>query len=89
VHWNRADDGATPGAPDLTTRLTIGQPGVLPLFAGEVARQGHFEWHSWARKDSLSPGVWTVSLTYPDGRPLPCGSATTAARACRFSVTIG
>jgi hypothetical protein len=87
VHWTRAGSSVAPGAPDLTTRLAIGQPQLASVFAGEVQRQGHFAWHSWARKDSLSPGAWTVSLTYPDGHPLRCGA--TAPRPCRFSVTIG
>jgi hypothetical protein len=87
VHWNRIDAGAAVGAPNLTTHLAIGQPALAPTLAGEVQRQGHFEWHSWARKDSLSPGAWIVSLTHPDGQPLMCG--TTAPRPCRFSVTIG
>ena len=85
VHWARA--GAGPGAPALTTQLRIGRSGLAPVFAGEVARQGHFEWHSWARKDSLSAGQWTVSLTYPDGRPLMCGQS--APQPCRFSITVG
>jgi hypothetical protein len=87
VHWSRADSGGTAGAPDLVTRLTIGQSDLVPVYAGEVQRQGYFEWHSWARKDSLSPGTWQVSLTYADGQPLLCGQS--APRACQFSITIG
>jgi hypothetical protein len=87
VRWSHAAADATSGAPDLTTRLTIGRPGFAAILAGEVARQGHFEWHSWARKDSLSPGRWTVSLSDRDGRPLMCGRS--APQPCRFSVTIG
>ncbi|HTT79002.1 MAG TPA: hypothetical protein VMF86_04915 [Stellaceae bacterium] len=87
VHWTRVAAGASSGAPDLTTRLTVGQPDLVPVYAGEVYRQGYFEWHSWARKDTLSPGAWTVSLTYGDGQPLMCGVATP--RPCRFSITIG
>jgi hypothetical protein len=87
VHWIRAAPNMAPGAPNLTTRLTIGRAQLAPLLAGEIRRQGFFAWHSWTRKDSLSPGAWTVSLTYPDGQPLMCGA--TAPQPCRFSVTIG
>jgi hypothetical protein len=70
VHWTRE---AVSGAPNLTTDLTVGQPGLASALAGEVRRQGYFEWHSWASKETLSPGQWTVSLTYPDGTPVACG----------------
>ena len=83
VRWTR--DSAN-GAPDLVTELTVGQPGLAAALAGEVQRRGYFEWHSWARKDTLSPGTWTVSLTYPDGTPLLCGQQ---AQPCRFTINIG
>jgi hypothetical protein len=37
-------------------------------------------------KDYLSPGVWTVSVTYPDGQPLPCGPD---AQPCGFYINVG
>jgi hypothetical protein len=83
VHWVR-ESGS--GAPNLVTELTIGQPGLSTALAGEVRRKGYFEWHSWARKDTLSPGTWTVSLTYPDGTTLRCGQD---AQPCRFTINIG
>jgi hypothetical protein len=83
VHWRR---NSASGAPDLTTDLTVGQPGLADALAGEVRRQGYFEWHSWARKDTLSPGAWTVSLSYPDGTPLTCGQD---AQPCRFTLNVG
>jgi hypothetical protein len=87
VHWTRDNDGTANGAPGLTSELTVGRPGIAPALAGEVEHQGHFEWHTWTRKDTLSPGQWSVSLTYPDGRPVMCGQS--AAEPCRFSVNIG
>lgn len=83
VHWVR---GSGSGAPNLVTELTIGQPALAAALAGEVRRKGYFEWHSWARKDTLSPGTWTVSLTYPDGTPLSCGQDS---QPCRFTINIG
>jgi hypothetical protein len=82
VHWVR--DSAS-GAPDLVTQLTVGRPGLADTFEQQVKRKGFFEWHSWARKDTVSPGTWTVSLTYPDGRPLSCGQD---AQPCRFQVNV-
>jgi hypothetical protein len=84
VHWVRAGDAATAGAPNLSTELTVGRPELAPLFASQVQKQGHFEWHLWARKDVLSPGHWTVTLTYPDGAPVQCGQAQP--RPCRLAV---
>lgn len=83
VHWTRESPS---GAPNLTTDLTIGQPGLASALAGEVRRQGYFQWHSWARKDTLSAGTWTVSLTYPDGTPLTCGPDR---QPCRFTLNVG
>jgi hypothetical protein len=85
VRWVH-EDGQAPGAPNLVTPLTIGRPGLADIFERQVKREGSFEWHSWARKDTLSPGTWTVWLTHPDGRPLLCGAA---AQPCRFTVNVG
>jgi hypothetical protein len=88
VHWTRDDGGSTgKSAPDLTSELTIGRPGIAAALAGEVEHQGHFAWHTWTRKDTLTPGQWSVSLTYPDGAPVMCGQS--AAEPCRFSINIG
>ena len=86
VHWVRDNAGTAPGAPDLVTDLTIGQPGRAAALDGDVRRRGHFEWHTWARKDNLSPGPWTVSVTDPDGQPLSCGPD---AQPCRFTINVG
>jgi hypothetical protein len=86
VHWTRDNAGTAPGAPDLVTDLTIGRPGLASALDGEVHRSGYFEWHTWARKDNLSPGPWTVSVTYPDGQPLTCGQE---AQPCRFTINVG
>ena len=86
VHWTPETANAGPPAPALTTRLTVGNAGVATRLAGEVARQGHFTWHTWAEKYTLSPGRWSVSLTYPGGEPLACGQEL---RPCRFSFTVG
>jgi hypothetical protein len=83
VHWMR---DSSSGAPDLVTPLTVGRPGLAGIFEQQVRTKGFFEWHSWARKDTLSPGPWTVSLTYPNGRPLLCGSD---AQPCRFKINAG
>src|SRR5215469_294470 len=64
VHWARDNAGTAPGAPDLVTDLTIGRSGLASALDGDVRRRGYFEWHTWARKDHLSPGAWTVSVTY-------------------------
>jgi hypothetical protein len=86
VHWVREDAESTPGAPDLVTDLTIGRQDLAGALEGEVRRTGSFEWHSWAKKDTLSPGTWVVSLTYPNGQPLSCGQD---AQPCRFTINIG
>ena len=86
VHWIRDNAGTAPGAPNLVTDLTIGRPGLAATLDGDVRRKGYFEWHTWARKDYLSPGPWTVSVTYPDGQPVTCGSD---AQPCRFSINVG
>jgi hypothetical protein len=86
VHWVRDNAGSASGAPNLVTDLTIGRPDLAGALAGEVRRKGFFEWHSWARKDALAPGTWTVSLTHPDGQPLSCGPD---AQPCRFTLTVG
>lgn len=86
VHWRRQTDSSAPGAPDLVTRLTIGHPGLADRLAGEVRRTGFFKWHSWAEKTTLSPGTWSVSLTYPDGTPLACGNPPAP---CRFRIAVG
>jgi hypothetical protein len=85
VHWTRAN-GPSPAAPNLVTDLSIGDPGLLARLQGEVRRRGYFQWHSWAEKATMSPGEWTVSLTYTDGRPVAC-SETDAP--CRLSIVIG
>jgi hypothetical protein len=85
VHWTRAS-GASIAAPDLVTDLSIGDRGVLGRLEREVRQRGYFEWHSWAEKDTLSPGRWIVSLTYPDGRPVTCGEDHAA---CQMAVDIG
>ena len=85
VHWTH-ETGPAPAAPDLVTRLSVGSPAVLDRLEGEVRRRGAFLWHSWARKDTLSPGRWSVSLTYSDGRPVACGAAGLP---CRLTIDIG
>ena len=87
VHWNREGAAANSGAPDLVTELTVGRPELAPIFAQKVGTDGYFQWHSWARKDSLSPGRWTVSLTDADGQPVLCGPPPGAA--CRLSIEVG
>jgi hypothetical protein len=87
AHWSHAAaSGGGRGAPDLTTRLSVGRPGLASALAGEVRHQGHFAWHTWTRKDALTPGQWTVSLTYPNGSPLPCGAAFP--QPCHLSFTV-
>ena len=86
VHWARASSGGSWGAPNLVTRLSIGRPDLADGLAAEVRRTGAFAWHSWAEKDSLSPGRWSVTLTYPNGEPLACGNPPAP---CRFSFQVG
>lgn len=91
LHWTRDGDAAAPpggagGAPNLTTQLTVGRPELAGTFASQIARQGYFEWHLWARKDALTPGQWTVTLTYPDGSPVQCGK--TQPQPCRLSINV-
>jgi hypothetical protein len=83
VRWTRETAN---GAPNLVTELTVGRPDLADTLEQQVRRKGFFEWHSWARKDTLSPGTWTISLTYPDGQPLPCGHE---AQPCRFRIDVG
>jgi hypothetical protein len=75
VHWTNDNPSPTTHAPPLTTNLGVGRPDLAATFQGEVQRTGSFHWHSWTRKDALSPGRWTVSLTAPDGQPIACGQA--------------
>jgi hypothetical protein len=70
VHWARESSAGS--APELVTELRIGSPGLASAFAAQVQHNGYFEWHSWAQKSSLGRGAWSVSLTYPDGRPVSC-----------------
>jgi hypothetical protein len=74
------------GVANLVTDLTIGRPGFADAFEEQVRRRGFFEWHGWARKDALSPGMWTVSLTSSDGQLLLCGQD---AQPCRFTINVG
>lgn len=83
VHW--ASENPNSHAPALTTSLDVGRPDIAATLAGQVAKTGHFEWHSWTRKDSLSPGRWTVSLTGPDGQPITCGQASGP---CQLSIDV-
>ncbi|HEY1795552.1 MAG TPA: hypothetical protein VGG57_05480 [Stellaceae bacterium] len=82
VHWT--NDNPSGHAPPLTTSLTVGRPGLAATFQGEVQRTGSFQWHSWTRKDALSPGRWTVSVTAPDGQPISCGQSP-----CQLSFDVG
>jgi hypothetical protein len=86
VNWIPETANALPAAPALTTHLTVGNAAAASRLAGEVARTGHFIWRTWAEKDTLSPGRWSVSLTYPGGEPLACGAEM---RPCRFSFEVG
>jgi hypothetical protein len=56
------------------TPLSVGDPRLADRLEHEVREKGHFDWPAWARKDTLSPGRWVVSLTDPDGRTLPCAA---------------
>lgn len=85
VHWRR-EGGSGRGAPDLTTVLPVGDPALADRLEQEVRQKGHFDWPAWARKDTLDPGRWQVSLTDPDGHPLPCATANGA---CGFAIDIG
>jgi hypothetical protein len=58
VHWVRETSETGTGAPSLVTELTIGRPGLAETLEEQVRRRGFFEWHSWARKDTLSPGTY-------------------------------
>jgi hypothetical protein len=86
VRWARDNADRAPGDRNLVTDLTIGGPDLAAALEGDVRRNGYFEWHTWARKDYLSPGAWTVSVTYPNGQPLPCGPD---AQPCRFTINVG
>jgi hypothetical protein len=86
VRWMRENAGATPGAENVVIPLTVGSRDLAGSLAAEVQRSGFFTWHTWAEKTALSPGTWDVSLTYPNGQPLACGSPPTP---CRFRITIG
>jgi hypothetical protein len=86
VRWARDNVDRAPGDRNLVTDLTIGGPDLAAALEGDVRRNGYFEWHTWARKDYLSPGAWTVLVTYPDGQPLPCGPD---AQPCRFTINVG
>jgi hypothetical protein len=86
VRWTRETSDTAPGAPNLVTRLTIGNRGLADSLAAEARRTGFFVWHSWAEKRSLSPGTWNVSVTYPNGQPLACGNPPAP---CRFHIAVG
>ena len=86
VRWVRDNVDWAPGDLNLVTDLTIGGRGLAAALGDDVRRKGFFEWNTWARKDYLSPGAWTVSVTYPDGQPLACGPD---AQSCRFTINVG
>jgi hypothetical protein len=85
VRW-RLENGPTPAAPDLVTVLPVGDPGLADRLEHEVRQTGYFRWPTWVRKDTLGPGRWQVSLTDPDGYPLPCAAPRTL---CRFTIDVG
>jgi hypothetical protein len=85
VRWIHDGGNASAGTRDHITELPIGRRELASSFAEQVKRYGFFEWHSWARKDVLGRGRWTVSLTYADGQPVLCGEA----QPCRFPLTVG
>lgn len=86
VRWIREAETGSGGAPSLVTDLTIGRPGLTDALEQQVRRQGFFQWHSWARKDTVSPGVWTVEITDREGKPLHCGQD---GQPCQFSIRVG
>jgi hypothetical protein len=83
VHWTHQGAG---GAPDLVTELPVGKPQLASVLAGEVEKQGYFSWHSWALKRDLGPGPWSVSVTLPDGTPVPCAPQ---GQPCQLSLNPG
>jgi hypothetical protein len=86
VHWVREAGPSPIGAPNLVTNLRIGRRDLADRFEQRVRSEGFFEWHSWARKDALSPGDWTVSVSGPNGQPLACGHE---GQPCQFSIHVG
>jgi hypothetical protein len=86
VRWTRETSDTALGAPNLATRLTIGNRRLAGALSAEARRTGFFVWHSWAEKSALSPGTWNVSLTYPNGQPLACGNPPAP---CRFHIAVG
>jgi hypothetical protein len=85
VRWVRDHEGWTPGDLNLVTDLTIGD-GAWPrrsvtMFAARGSSNG-----TPGQERYLSPGAWTVSVTYPDGHPLACGPD---AQPCRFTINVG
>ena len=86
VRWVHDNAKLAPGDSNQVTDLTIGGPDLAAALDDDVRRNGYFEWNTWARKDYLTPGPWTVSVTYPDGQPLPCGAD---AEPCRFTINVG
>lgn len=85
IHWISATPAVS--APNEVTNLTVGRPGLASVLASEVQRTGHFTWHTWARKDTLSPGRWIVSLTDGSGQPLQCAGPTP--HPCQISLEVG
>jgi hypothetical protein len=84
AHWVR--EGPRSVTPDLVTEIPVGRPDLVGTFEQQVRQTGFFEWHTSAEKRALSPGAWSVSLTYPDGQPVLCKPKRTS---CRLSFTVG
>lgn len=85
IHWVRKSGSDPFDVADQVMDLTIGRPGFADGFEEQVRRRGFFEWHSWARRDSLGVGMWTVSLASSDGQLLLCGPDS---QLCQFTVNV-
>jgi hypothetical protein len=85
IHWVRKSGSGSVGVADRVMELTIGRPGFADGFEEQVGRRGFFEWHSWARRDALGAGMWTVSLTSSDGQLLLCDQDK---QFCQFAINV-
>ena len=52
--------------------LAVGQIEIPERLAIEIESRQYFDWRTWSRRQTLTPGLWEVEVVDNDGMPLPC-----------------
>ena len=69
-----ADPGKLPGQLEGDIPLDLGTAALADRLQYEVDHSPthSFNWRTWSRKGTLTPGSWYVFLKYADGKPVIC-----------------